>query len=213
MSLFQKLEVPNWNLKHEVTNCDLKEGKSEMKKIVKKKSTKIISKIDDVTGKVFLVRGHKVMVDKDLADLYEVPTKALNQAVKRNIERFPEDFMFRLNKSETGELVTNCDRLKALKHATSSPIVFTEQGVAMLSSVLKSDRAVQVNIAIMRAFVQMREMASTHKSILKKIDDLERIAISHNGKIEVIFEAIKELSVEAKKPRRKIGFKGSSKKK
>lgn len=184
-----------------------------MKKVAKKKSTKLIPKVDDMADKVFVIRGHKVMVDRDLAGLYEVPTKALNQAVKRNIERFPEDFMFRLNKSETGELVTNCDRLKSLKHVASNPAVFTEQGVAMLSSVLKSERAVQVNIAIMRAFVQMREAASAHKNILKKIDDLERVAVSHDSKIEMIFEAIKELSAEAKKPRRKIGFKGGSRNK
>lgn len=125
----------------EITNCDLKEGKSEMKKVAKKKSVKLAPKVDEVAGKVFVIRGHKVMLDRDLAELYEVPTKALNQAVKRNIERFPEDFMFRLNKSEMGVLVTNCDRLKTLKHATSSPTVFTEQGVAMLSSVLKGERA------------------------------------------------------------------------
>jgi hypothetical protein len=184
-----------------------------MKKIAKRKSAKLIPKVDDMAGKVFVVRGHKVMVSTDLAELYEVEPRVLVQAVKRNIERFPEDFMFQLTKVEADSMKSQnvISSWGGARRAT--PYAFTEQGVAMLSSVLKSERAVQVNIAIMRAFVQMREAASTHKNILKKIDDLERVAVSHDSKIEMIFEAIKELSAEAKKPRRKIGFKGNSKKK
>ena len=108
---------------------------------------------ETIQSKILLIRGKKVMLDRDLAALYEVPTKALNQAVKRNSERFPEMFMFRLRKSEKEELVTICDRFKSLKHSTSLPSAFTEQGVAMLSSVLSSKRAIKVNIQIMITFI------------------------------------------------------------
>ena len=121
------------------------------------KRPKSLVPIEQVERAILLIRGHKVMVDADLAALYGVPTKVLNQAVTRNERRFPPDFMFRMTESEKGELVTNCDRLQRLKHSTTLPRVFTEQGVAMLSSVLNTDRAVQVNIEIMRAFVRLRQ--------------------------------------------------------
>ena len=103
---------------------------------------------------IFTIRGRKVMIDTDLALLYDVSTKALKQQVRRNVTRFPEDFMFELNIKEKNELVTNCDRLERLKHSSVNPIVFTEQGVAMLSTVLRSEKAIQVNIEIMRAFAR-----------------------------------------------------------
>lgn len=149
------------------------------------------------------------MVDADLADLYQVLTKNLNLAVRRNQNRFPEDFMFQLTKDETEAL--------RLQIATSNesrggrrylPYVFTEQGVAMLSSVLKSDRAVLMNIAIMRAFVKLREVMSTHKDLAAKIEALERKYDEHDDEIQVIFSAIKKLLEPATpklKPR--IGFK------
>jgi len=102
--------------------------------------------VEVITDKIFEIRGHKVMIDRDLAELYQVSTKVLNQAVKRNPSRFPHDFMFQLNKNERNELVTNCDRLTKIKHSSVLPHVFTESGVAMLSSVLNSERAVSVNI-------------------------------------------------------------------
>lgn len=133
------------------------------------------------------------MLDRDLAVLYGVSTKVLNQAVKRNKKRFPGDFMFQLNELEKVQLVTICDRLHLLKHSTVQPYVFTEQGVAMLSSVLNSERAIKVNIQIMRAFVKLKELLLTHKDLAIKIDALERKYNDHDQKIKAIFEAIKKL--------------------
>jgi len=162
--------------------------------------------VELIEKRIFLIRGHKVMFDRDLADLYRVGTKALNQAVKRNRERFPDDFMFRLTDSETDELVTICDRFKSLKHATVNPCVFTEQGVAMLSSVLKSERAVQVNIAIMRIFVKIRRVLSTNKELAHKLSELERRIERHDEEIKAIFEAIRQMVAVEEKPKRRIGF-------
>ena len=122
-------------------------------------------KIED---KILIIRGQQVMIDRDLAKFYRVETKVLNQAVKRNIERFPEDFMFVLTQSEKEELVTNCDRFNILKHSSTSPYAFTEQGVAMLASVLKSEVAVEANIQIMRAFVAVRR--SHQKTAISALD-------------------------------------------
>ena len=112
----------------------------------------LLMPIEQIITKIFYINNHKVIIDKDLAELYHVETKVLNQAVKRNIERFPKDFMFQLDDSQKNKLVTNCDRFKSLKHSTSNPYAFTEQGVAMLSSVLRSKHAIEVNIFIMIAF-------------------------------------------------------------
>ena len=115
-----------------------------------------------IKNKIFFIKGQSVMVDRDLAELYGVETKVLNQAVKRNIGRFPDDFMFRLDIEETSELVTNCDRFALLKHSSALPYAFTEQGIAMLSSVLRSKKAIKVNIAIMRVFVKIKEFAFSY---------------------------------------------------
>jgi len=152
---------------------------------------------------ILLIRGQKVLIDRDLAQLYQVSTKVLNQAVKRNLKRFPLDFMFQLNSEENRELVTNCDRFGKLKHSSTLPFAFTEQGVAMLSSVLNSDRAVEVNIQIMRAFVRLRQMLSTHIKLAKKIENLER---KYDSQFSVVFEAIRALMKEPEPPKRKIGF-------
>lgn len=117
--------------------------------------------LDVIRKRIYEIRGQRVMLDRDLAELYGVETKVLNQAVRRNQLRFPDDFMFRLTKEEMRELVTNCDRFEKLKHSSATSCAFTEQGVAMLSSILKSERAVQVNISIMRAFVMMRNYVSS----------------------------------------------------
>lgn len=127
-----------------------------------------------IENKIIILRGKKVMLDRDLAMLYEVPTKVLNQAIKRNLERFPANFMFQLNKAETEELVTNCDRFNPLKHSTVLPFAFSEYGVAMLSSVLHSKRAIQVNIAIINAFVKMREMFEDFNKNSKMIEKIKR---------------------------------------
>ena len=143
------------------------------------------------------------MLDADLAVLYEVPTKALNQAVKRNERRFPPDFMFRLTKKEKDELVTNCDRFERLKHSSALPRAFTEQGVAMLSSVLNSERAIDVNVEIMRAFVRLRQMLSKHSDLERKLAALEK---KYDEQLKVVFEAIHQLMAPPETKKKKIGF-------
>jgi len=139
---------------------------------------------------ILLIRGQKVMLDADLAVLYEVPTKALNQAVKRNERRFPPDFMFQISKKEKNELVTNCDRFKRLKHSTALPRAFSEQGVAMLSTVLNSERAIEVNIEIMRAFVRLRKMLASNVVLARKLAVLEK---KYDEQFKVVFDAIRAL--------------------
>jgi hypothetical protein len=156
-----------------------------------------VSKIDikKVQNQIFTIRGIQVMVDRDLADLYEVKVKALNQAVKRNTERFPLIFNFQLSDSETNELVTNCDRFKLLKHSSVNPYVFTEQGVSMLSAVLRSDTAVQVSIAIMNAFVEMRKFISTMLLFSSVLDNIEIKLLDTDYKFEKIFKALESKEV------------------
>ena len=145
------------------------------------------------------------MLDVDLAQMYGVPTKSLNLAVKRNILRFPEDFMFQLTQAEAQNLRFQFEA-SSWGGRRYMPYAFTEQGVSMLSSVLHSKRAVQVNIAIMRTFVKIRQMLSAHKELAGKIKDLERRIQSHDHKIEAIFEAIHELMSPPETPKRAIGF-------
>ena len=158
---------------------------------------------ETITDKIFLIRSKRVMLDRDLANLYRVPTKVLNQAVKRNKKRFPGDFMFSLTKGEKDELVTNCDRFKTLKHSTSTPYAFTEPGVAMLSSVLNSEIAIQVNIQIIRTFIRLREMLLTHKGLQRKISGMEK---KYDQQFKVVFDAIRQLIKEEQKPKKSIGF-------
>ena len=161
-----------------------------------------------IEQRIFVIRGQKVMLDRDLAELYRVPTKRLNEQVKRNIKRFPKDFMFQLSSKEFENwksqfATSNSDRM-GLRRA---PYAFTEQGVAMLSSVLNSERAIHVNIAIMRAFVKIRQFLSTHKELSKKLEELEKKTAKHDVEIQAIFDAIKQL-ISQPKPKRKtqIGF-------
>ncbi len=157
-----------------------------------------------VESKIFQIRGKKVMLDRDLAILYRVETKVLNQAVKRNMSRFPVDFMFILTEKEKREVVTNCDHLQSLKYSPQLPSVFTEQGVAMLSSVLNSERAVLVNIQIMRAFVKLRRIGLTYAGLRHKIEDMEK---KYDKQFGVVFKAIKQLMESPPaKPKRVIGF-------
>ena len=144
------------------------------------------------------------MLDKDLAELYDVETRVLNQAVKRNIKRFPKDFMFQLNSKETENWKSQIVMSNSVKMgARRNPFVFTEQGVAMLSSVLKSERAILVNIAIMRAFVQLRELIASNDKLAKKLNELEK---KYDAQFRVVFDAIRKLMEPAEKPKRKIGF-------
>lgn len=169
-----------------------------------------------IINKIYLIRGKKVMIDRDLAELYNVETRVLNQAVRRNLKRFPEDFMFQMTTSEMEDwksqiVISNSEKMGLRK----PPLVFTEQGVAMLSSVLTSDRAIAVNIQIIRVFTKMREMLETNKDILQKIDELQRKEVEQDEKIMLIFEYIKQLE-EVKqqeldqKKRNQIGYKISN---
>jgi len=164
--------------------------------------------IEIIENKILIIRGQKVMLDRDLAQLYEVETKVLNQAVKRNIERFPAEFMFKLNDSELKELVTNCDRFKTLKHTTSLPYAFSEYGVAMLSSVLNSKRAIAVNIQIIQTFIKMKEFLLSNKNLSQRISELEwyfvNYAKDNDEQIQKINETLNYL-IEVTKPT-EIGF-------
>ncbi|NLT49565.1 MAG: ORF6N domain-containing protein [Ignavibacteria bacterium] len=153
-------------------------------------SIKEIVKAEEIESKILLLRGQKVMIDRDLALLYGVTTKALNQAVKRNNERFPTDFMFRLNEKEKTEVVTKCDHLASLKFSASLPYVFTEHGALMLASVLNSPKAVEASIYVVRAFVRLREILLTHKELAQKLKELELKTETHDEQIMAIFEAI-----------------------
>lgn len=161
---------------------------------------------ETIQHKIYIIRGKKVMLDRDLALLYDVPTKVLNQAVKRNIERFPEDFMFQLNTIETSnwksQFVTSNSNLNL--SLRKMPLAFTEQGIAMLSSVLNSQKAIQINIQIIRIFTKLREMIDSYKELREKVEELEKTSASN---FEQIFHAIKLLIKEDKKPKQQIGFK------
>ena len=143
------------------------------------------------------------MLDNDLAALYQVSTKRLNEQVKRNLKRFPDDFMIRLTEEENNSLRSHFATLKRGKHKKYLPYAFTEQGVAMLSSILNSERAIQVNIAIMRAFIKLREVMSTHKDLARKIDDMEK---KYDAQFKVVFEAIRRLLTPPEKSKKQIGF-------
>jgi phage regulator Rha-like protein len=156
-----------------------------------------------VEQRIFMLRGHRVMLSTDLAELYGVEPRALVQAVKRNIARFPADFMFQLTKEEFADLKSQIvtSSWGGLRRAT--PYAFTEQGVAMLSSVLKSERAIMVNIAIVRAFVKLRAILASHKELARKLEELEQ---RYDAQFKVVFDAIRQLMTPPERPRRRIGF-------
>lgn len=157
--------------------------------------------VERIASKIYMIRHVKVMLDKDLAELYGVETRILNQAVTRNKERFPKDFMFELSRDEIKRIsqIVISSNIKYSRRVTA----FTEQGVAMLSTVLKSKRAIQVNIQIMRAFTKLRQMLLTHKDLKKKIESMEK---KYDQQFQIVFEAIKQLLEEDEKPKKKIGF-------
>ncbi len=161
---------------------------------------------EGIQKRIFLLRGQKVMLSMDLAELYDVEARALIQAVKRNHGRFPNDFMFQLSAAEFANLKSQIVTSSWGGLRRAAPYAFTEQGVAMLSSVLKSHRAIQVNITIMRTFVQLRELAVTHKELSSKLKELERKVASHDGHIQSLFEAIRQLMSPPSSPGRRIGF-------
>jgi hypothetical protein len=187
--------------------------------------SKEIIPIRRIAQSILVLRGQKVMLDSDLADLYGVATKVLNQAVKRNASRFPVDFMFQISAEEmekvsqvvippaqerTEKKVTNSSQFvtssRKYRGKRYRPYAFTEQGVAMLSSILNSERAVKVNIAIMRAFVRLRDVLETNRELARKFDELEKRVGKHDEKIDATLEAIRQLMAPPTKPRREIGF-------
>lgn len=171
-----------------------------------KQNLPILGKI--VEKRIFLIRGQRIMLSSDLAELYQVQPKALIQAIKRNIKRFPPDFMFQLSLEEGKRLLrSQFVILKRGQHLKFAPFAFTEQGVAMLSSVLNSDVAIEVNIEIMRAFVRFRELASTNTHLLKKVDELEKRVDTHDGQIRQVFQAIRDLVQPSQVTKRPIGIK------
>jgi hypothetical protein len=160
-----------------------------------------------IERRIYLIRGHNVMLDRDLAELYGVKAIALRQQVKRNVQRFPSDFMFQLSREEADLLVSQSVIPSGRSLGGSLPYVFTQEGVAMLSAVLHSPRAIAVNIAVMRAFVKLREIMATHKDLAYKIEALERKYSEHDEEIQVIFKAIKKLlEPPPAPPKRRIGF-------
>ena len=167
--------------------------------------SKEIIPVERNAQRILVLRGQEVLLDRDLAALYGVETRVINQAVKRNKDRFPGDFTFTLSRNEIeriSQIVTSSSRLKFSKQVRA----FNEQGVAMLSSVLKSDRAVKVNIAIMRAFVKLRQALEMNRELARKFEELERRVGKHDEEITAILEAIRQLMSPPEKPRRQIGF-------
>jgi len=152
---------------------------------------------------ILLIRGQRVMLSTHLADLYNVETRVLNQAVKRNISRFPEDFMFQLNSAEAERLVSQNVIPHKKYFGGALPYAFTEQGVAMLSSVLNSDRAIKVNVEIMRAFVRLRQILASNKELAKRLDELEK---KYDAQFKVVFDAIRQLMTPSEPKKRPIGF-------
>ena len=163
-----------------------------------------------IERRIYLIRGHKVMIDVDLAELYGVPTKRLNERVRRNSKRFPEDFMFQLTKAEAESLRSQFATSKAGRGGRRTlPYVFTEQGVAMLSTVLNSEQAIEVNIMIMRAFVKLRQMLESNEGLNRKFAAVVRKLSTHDKYFKVVFDELKKLTQEPAKERKQIGFKSS----
>ncbi len=153
---------------------------------------------------ILQIRGQKVMLDSDLAELFGVQTKVLNQAVKRNLNRFPEDFMFQLTSGEKDEVVTNCDHLQNLKFSSVCPYAFTEHGAVMVATVLNTPRAVEVSLAVVRTFVKLREMVASHKDLAEKLKAMEQ---KYDGQFRVVFDALRQLMSSDEVEKESIGFK------
>ena len=175
------------------------------------KDDKIMINDEIIISKILNIRGKRVMIDHDLAELYDVSTKRLNEQIKRNIKRFPEHFMFELTKEEKEEVVANCDHLKNLKFSSFMPRVFTEYGILQAANVLNSERAILVGNRIIETFVKMHNLLSSHQEILKKLDDLDRKNIEQDDKIMLVFEYLKQFEESKQqeleqKNRREVGY-------
>lgn len=156
-----------------------------------------------IHDKILMIRGQKVMLDVDLAQLYAITTKRLNEQVKRNLSRFPADFMFQLDVTEKAEVVAICDHLKKLKFSHALPFAFTEHGAIMAANVLNSVRAVEMSVFVVRAFIQLREIMSSHTDLAKKLHSLEK---KYDHQFKIVFDTIRELMAPPKSANRKIGF-------
>jgi hypothetical protein len=164
--------------------------------------------IQKIEGSIYLIRGHKVMLDSDLAGLYGVSVKRLNEQIRRNVLRFPPDFMFQLTHQEISILRSQFATSRLWGGRRYLPYAFTEQGVAMLSSVLNSPKAIQVNIQIMRTFVKLRRLMETHADLARKLENLEK---KYDGQFKIVFEAIRQLMIPPETKKRRIGFTANSK--
>jgi len=163
-----------------------------------------IRPLEAITARILSIRGRKVMIDADLAELYGVTTKRLNEQIKRNRERFPEDFVIQLSRPERDEVVANCDHLARLKFSPKLPFAFTEHGAIMAANVVNSARAVEMSVHVVRAFLRLREMIGSHKELARRLDELES---KYDEQFKVVFDAIRKLMAPPEpKPRRRIGF-------
>ena len=158
---------------------------------------------DKISSVILYIRGEKVILDTDRAQIYGVKTKRLNEQVKRNTDRFPDDFMFRLSDIEMEEVVANCDHLRKLKYSSMNALAFTEHGAIMLSSILNTPSAIETSIFIVRAFIKLRELLSSHEFLERKINELE---MRYEENFAIVFKALKELIKEDSKPRKRIGY-------
>jgi len=163
----------------------------------------VVVPVERIERAIFSIRGEKVMLDSDLAELYGVLTGALNQAVKRNLGRFPPDFMFRLTEAEKAEVVTNCDNLAKLRFSPHLPYAFTEHGALMLANVLNSERAAQTSVQVVRAFVRLRQMLASNAELARKLDAMEK---KYDAQFKVVFDVIRQLMSPPEPKRREIGF-------
>jgi ORF6N domain-containing protein len=161
---------------------------------------------EQIERRILLIRGQKVMLDSDLAELYGVSTKRLNEQVKRNRERFPVDFMFRLTSQEKAEVVADCDHLRNLKFSPVLPSAFTEHGALMVANVLNSPRAVEVSVFVVRAFVKLREVLASRRDLARRLNEMEK---KYDAQFRVVYDAIRKLMRPPGKPRRRIGFRSS----
>ena len=167
---------------------------------------KTLIPVEVIEQRILLIRGQKVILDADLAMLYGVPTRVLNQAVRRNLKRFPQDFMFKLSQPEKDQVITICDHLKNLKYAKALPNASTEHGAIMAASVLNTEKAIQISVFVVRAFVKLREMLATHKELAHKLAELERKLQNHDESIRSPVVAIRQLMASPEPKKRPIGF-------
>ena len=170
------------------------------------KPTNAVIPVERIENIIIPLRGVKVIIDSDLAKIYGVTTKKLNQAVKRNIHRFPPDFLFQISQKEKEEVVTICDHLSRLKFSPYLPFAFTEHGAIMAASVLNSQRAIEVSVFVVRAFIKLREWASQHRELSRRLTELEKRFGMHDGQIGAILKALRQLMLPPAKTKKKIGF-------